>query len=380
MNLKSVVLKLFIDSKRTPIRGLSAIAEAEKFLQQAYDGRYFFELIQNVRDANREIHQDGDIFISFENNKLVIANTGGEFSKKGIESITTIGQSTKKSQDFIGFKGIGFKSIQEISNNPSIITRYGTVEFNRKLTLREYKGSKLKIDQIPLFYFPHFTENRITEQDSRKGIVTKIELPIKDGITTEKIINDFKKIESKQLILLGYIKNLEFHSEEISSKYVINQLPGQQKLEVIKNDSEIFLYKNFSPIERITIPNEVIESLEGKEKELFKNSSQVDIKVVISLNENGQIQTIDDANLYLFYPLQISSGFRFLIHSYFIVNPERTALRESPLNDFLLKKIGNFIGEEVLRALKKSKSNTTKILTFKRNNDAKLDVLYSTVI
>jgi len=63
MNLKFIADKLFEDSKQTPIRGLSAISEAEKYLQQAYEGRYFFELIQNARDANKEINQDGEIFI-----------------------------------------------------------------------------------------------------------------------------------------------------------------------------------------------------------------------------------------------------------------------------------------------------------------------------
>ena len=78
---------------RTPPRGLSAIAEAEKYLQQAYEGRYFFELIQNVRDANKETDNDGDILIELNNEIVSISNTGAEFNEKGIESITTIGQN-----------------------------------------------------------------------------------------------------------------------------------------------------------------------------------------------------------------------------------------------------------------------------------------------
>ena len=68
MNLKETADKLFEDSKGTPLRGLRAIAEAEKYLQQAYQGRYFFELIQNVRDANKEKNQDGEIFIKLNDN------------------------------------------------------------------------------------------------------------------------------------------------------------------------------------------------------------------------------------------------------------------------------------------------------------------------
>lgn len=110
MGIKEKTLSLFEDSCRNSERGLKTICEAEKYLQQAYEGRYFFELIQNVRDANKEASQEGDIYIELKDNVLSIANTGAPFSEEGIASITSIGQSPKQSLDFIGFKGIGFKS------------------------------------------------------------------------------------------------------------------------------------------------------------------------------------------------------------------------------------------------------------------------------
>ena len=63
MGIKEKTLSLFEDSCRNSERGLKTICEAEKYLQQAYEGRYFFELIQNVRDANKEASQEGDIYI-----------------------------------------------------------------------------------------------------------------------------------------------------------------------------------------------------------------------------------------------------------------------------------------------------------------------------
>jgi hypothetical protein len=141
-----------------------------------------------------------------------------------------------------------------------------------------------------------------------------------------------------------------------------------------------YKFRHFTPSNKITIPSKILESLEGKERELFRNTSSIDIKIVLELNDGGQINTIENAELYLFFPLQITSGFRFIIHSYFIVNPERTALRESALNTFLLRAIGEFIGTEMLKALKKNKNNTTAIFCFQRNKDAKLEVLYDTVV
>lgn len=380
MNLKEIINQLSKDSKKTPIRGLSAIAEAENYLQQAYEGRYFFELIQNVRDANKEKGEEGEIIIELSQDLLSIANTGAEFSPKGIESITTIGHGTKESQDYIGFKGIGFKSIQEVTESPKIITQYGSAFFNRNLTLKKYNDPHLTIKQVPLFYFPHFIDTKLSDEDVKKGIVTKIELPLKRNITQEKIVDDFLEIQSKQLVLLGNIKNLNFKSDSTVVNYSINKNPQKCFIEVKRNDDQTTKYKYFTPGHKVSIPKEVVALLDGKEKDIFNKSSYVDISIVLELSDNGQFNSIEDAKLYLFYPLLISSGFRFIIHSYFIVNPERTALRDSPLNIFLLSSIGEFIGKEMLNSLKKSKVDTTKILCFHRNNDAKLNALYNSLI
>lgn len=381
MNLKDITEKLLADSMKTPIRGLSAISEAEKYLKQAYEGRYFFELIQNVRDANKEKNQDGEIFIELKDNILSIANTGAEFSPEGIDGITTIGQSTKQSQDYIGFKGIGFKSIQEISDEPKIVTHYGSVYFDRKLTIEKYNGQNLKEEQIPLFYFPHFNNRKLSNSsETEKNIVTKIELLIKKNITEDKIIHAFSEIQAKQLVLLGNIKQLRFESQNKTTEITIKKNLQKSLIEVDETDKPGVKFKYFTPSSRVVIPESVIQSLEDKEKDIFSKSSYVDINIVMELADNGQIKPIDDAKLYLFYPLEISSGFRFIIHSYFIVNPERTALRDSHLNNYLLNSIGAFIGIEMLRRLKQTKINTNKILCFKRNKDAKINILYDCVV
>lgn len=379
MELQDIADALLKDSRITPIRGLNAIAEAERYLQQAYEGRYFFELIQNVRDANKEKGEDGEIFVAIKNNTLYISNTGAEFSPKGIESITTIGRSTKRSQDFIGFKGIGFKSIQEVCDYSKIVTRHGSILFDKRITLEYYEGRGLREDDVPTFYFPYYSEEKLTEDEVKQGIVTRIELPFKKSVNSEKIISDFSEVRAKQLILLGNIKLLSFESDNLKTNFLIHKNHQKRFIEVkegIKHEK----FRYFTPANKIVIPEEVVNSLEGKEREIFSTGSHVDITIVLELAENGQFNIMEAAKLYLFYPLQITSGFRFLIHSYFIVNPERTSLRNSAMNNFLLTSIGEFIGKDILRSLKESKANTNKILCFTRNQDAKISVLYDALV
>lgn len=380
MNLKEVVTNLFNRTKSVDPDIQSSLAAAEKFLEQAYESRYFFELIQNVRDANKEIDQDGEIFIEIVHNVLSISNTGAEFNAKGINGIAAIGKSTKSSQEYIGFKGIGFKSIQEVTETPQIVTRYGTVYFDKKETLIINKTPNVKEDDIPLFFFPHFKDVKLSAQEVAAGIVTRIELPIKETVTEDSIVAAFSAIRAQQLILLGNIKTLNFKAGDRQTCFLIRKDLQSRLIEVQENETPKVKFRFYSPNNKTNIPQEVIRSLSGKEKDLFSSNPQVDINIVMELKENMQVNIIKNAKLYLFYPLQISSGFRFIIHSYFIVNPERTALRKSPLNDFLLQSIGLFIGDEILRHLKEKRANTNNILCFSRNQDANLDVLYNSVV
>ncbi|HZY82978.1 MAG TPA: DUF3883 domain-containing protein [Cyclobacteriaceae bacterium] len=351
----------------------------EKYLKQAYEGRYLFELIQNARDANRVSNSEGEIYIVLKDKVLSVSNTGAPFTEQGIEGITTIGQSTKASQDFIGFKGIGFKSVQEVTNTPRIVTSYGTIVFDRELTLNRYQR-KVKEHQLPLFYFPHFDHQKLTKEEEDGGIVTRINLPIKDSIDENDIVDAMEKLDARQLILMGNVRMLSFHSAEKSISFNISHEQSRNRITVVKNEEEISRFKSFTTSRANAIPQEVIEQLEGREKEVFEQSNTVDISIVFALNERGNIILSDRSKLYLFYPLEITSGFRFIIHSYFVVNPERKALRDSRVNDFLLDEVAKFLSSEVLVKLRASNSNTTTIFTFVRNPDAKLDPLYDSLV
>lgn len=229
-----------------------------------------------------------------------------------------------------------------------------------------------------MFYFPHFFPTKLNGEGK---IVTRIALPLKKNIAEEHLFQSFKSIQPKQIVLLGNLeKKITFESKNHFLEYRISEFKNRNRLEIKTNSEELYQFKKFEPATRVFLPSKLISNLEGKEKELYSKSSAIDISIVFQLNKKSQITPIEDAKLYLFYPLQIASGFQFIIHSYFIVNPERTALRNSPLNDYLLKIIGEYIASDLLKSLKRYNHNTTKLLAFERNPDAKLEVLYNSVV
>lgn len=380
MELEKFLLKLQSERYNDSDAGLQNSAKGERYLQQSYEGRYLFELIQNGRDANKLADINGDIIIEVFEDKMVIANTGQPFDERGIESVTLIGNSTKGTQGFIGFKGIGFKSIVEISDNPSIITQYGTIEFNRKKTKKLLVQSNLSTDQVPLFFIPHYKEQTLSAEQLKLNVVTEIELPFKGKINTSNIRNSFNKIGVEQIVLLGYLNTVKFIDGDFTSSFKIKEDQKKGIITVDKN-GEFHKFRHFVT-SQISIPPSIIEILDGDEKKMFEREPFIDISLVFEVNDTNRFSEIERSKLYLFYPTEITSGFGFIIHSYFIVNPERKALRDSPLNQFILEKIADFISKEWLKKVRIDfKSSYLDLLVFTRNKDYPiLETLYNKLV
>jgi hypothetical protein len=380
MNLKALITELQNQRLNDSDAALKNIANSERYLQQAYEGRYLFELIQNVRDANKQFDIAGSILIELKPGVLIVSNTGVPFDERGINSITTIGDSPKESQEFIGFKGIGFKSVHEVSDRPHIVTKWGTVVFDKQKSKALLANRNFKDRDIPLFFIPHFHESCLTEEDHIDELVTKVILPLKPAISSEIIESGFNAIGIHQILLLGSLKHIELKNGDNKYKFTITE-EKSGKVVITKND-EVFSFKHFKPSGKIPIPQSIIDTLEDKEREIYERDPFVDISLLFDLDENGRLIQNPQSKLFLFYPTEITSGFNFIIHSYFVVSPDRKGLRSSPLNQYILECVANYITGEWLSIAKKNHSGTfIDFLAFSRNKDAPiLNYLYDNLI
>lgn len=98
-------------------------------VEHQYHGRFLIELIQNAHDALGDA--GGRIDVRFdqedsEHGSLLVANDGEPFSRSNFEKISALGQSDKDPQKSIGNKGIGFRSVLELTDCPEIYSRRTT--------------------------------------------------------------------------------------------------------------------------------------------------------------------------------------------------------------------------------------------------------------
>src|SRR5258705_11695414 len=96
----------------------------EQYIAESYKTCSFVELIQNADDAEAKrfgIYQIGS--------DIIVGNDGPVFTPKDVEALCRSGSSQKvRGQNTIGYRGIGFKSVVNISsriNVPSGSTTFG---------------------------------------------------------------------------------------------------------------------------------------------------------------------------------------------------------------------------------------------------------------
>ena len=163
-----------------------------------YRGRLVYELLQNADDAMADASTMGDS-VSFlvTGDELWIANTGRPLTDSDVLGLCGLGASSKidaagNRRASIGHKGLGFKSVLEVTDEPSVFSR--TTSFTlgagyarplvhslwRELSLSEPRA-------VPAMRFPA----RVSEASSQwetyqaEGFNTAFRFPFKDSIDDE---------------------------------------------------------------------------------------------------------------------------------------------------------------------------------------------------
>lgn len=136
-NLSAVVAESTASKIRTFLyeiaegtRNYRSLHSLTQQVEHQYHGRFLVELIQNAHDALLPDVgvDDGRIEIRLDpvdgaHGTLYVANDGSPFTESNFTSLSQLGQSDKNPQESIGNKGIGFRSVLEISDSPQIYSR-----------------------------------------------------------------------------------------------------------------------------------------------------------------------------------------------------------------------------------------------------------------
>lgn len=362
------IQKKYEDSDRDIV--LDSLAGAIDRLQKAFPGRghFLMEFIQNADDANSK-----SMKIEIEKGCITIFNNGDYFSRKDIKSICKVGRSSKTPEDYIGYLGVGFKSVFLISNCPQIYS--GSYQFKFD------KNHWMNRENIPWQVMPIWVDNNLDMQNETWKTVFII--PKAEEID-EKIMHKLeeevssKHLNNRVILFLRNINKIEIHDkiENIKRKIVKSEDISKSNYEIcsvdeyendeLKTKDRWLIFRNPECI----VPTEVKEDQATIDWER-QNVTKREVLAVFRLDDENNLLEEErgtaHTGVFSFLPLkETESGLKFLIQTDFLTTPGRADIqRESLWNEWLAKEIYTLIVEKCIPEFLKNEKwefNFTEIL------------------
>ncbi|KAH8582066.1 sacsin like HSP90 chaperone domain [Cryptosporidium sp. chipmunk genotype I] len=137
-HIQEIRQSLFVSNKSQRDRQDRSIGILSNELYSSF-GRVLLELLQNADDSNFNMNKIGEsipqVYILLRWDCLVFHINEEGMTRENIESVCDIGNSSKKnsqSRYFTGEKGIGYRSVFKITDNPCIFSGGYSIKFSSK--------------------------------------------------------------------------------------------------------------------------------------------------------------------------------------------------------------------------------------------------------
>ncbi|MBC8179910.1 DUF3883 domain-containing protein [candidate division KSB1 bacterium] len=328
-----------ISSSERTLRTLKGAIETIK-ITFPYYGSFLMEFVQNADDEKSN-------FIRFEikDKTVTVTNDGRPFTKKNVESICSISESTKDNKNYIGYLGVGFKSVFLISDSPEIHSG----DFHFKFDKNHWK----KFDFMQPYEILPIS---IKAPPIQNNSVTTFSLPIQTKANINKISKEFGQdvFNSRTILFLRNISKFELIDHNKNKTRIIEKkkysstkqfelysiIEKRRKRKFEQSDWVVFRKK-------FTVPKKVKkdkDTIQWKRDEVDKREVAVAFRI-----ENGKLSKEEEGTAYIgvfsFLPLkEVVSGMNFIIQADFLTGAGRSEISRDKLwNDWMAKEIQDLI-------------------------------------
>jgi hypothetical protein len=251
---------------------------------------FLYELLQNAQDAEATS-------VSFElyPDRLETSHNGRAFSFTDVESITTIGSSTKSNEpNKIGKFGAGFKSVFSITDTPHIYS--GTYNF-----------------KISDYIIPETIDPLENQSDERTSVVLMFDRAEIDVKTLyDSIAKRLRSIGKDELLFLSNLCRIDWKI-------------GDEAGYVQKGTDEASETRSLVTLET----HNKIECFELYRRSFTIENKLLECKIAFALNADDRYVSIGTNPLYVFFPTVVPTNLQFLIHAPYKTTPNRETINFS---------------------------------------------------
>lgn len=263
---------------------------------------FVLELIQNADDNAYEIGVAPEIQIGISPSTLRIWNNEQGFTHENVRALCSVGESTKsKKVGFIGEKGIGFKSVFQVSDTPEIHSNGFHFRFNMS-NPEEHLG----------YVVPHWIE----PEESISGRGTTIILPAKARESfTHAVLSE---LDARLLLFLRKLRRIELRTpgEEVSMQrldaagFAVLQTDRHIHGSEATRTRQSYLHVSTS-VSMVATPDD-------------KRPEALDSEMILAfpVDEAGKALATPDCATFAFLPIR-TFGFRFCVQADFLLSSAR---------------------------------------------------------
>ncbi|SUX45655.1 ATP-binding protein [Chryseobacterium indoltheticum] len=322
-----------------------------------YDGRQLLELMQNADDAKSEII---NISLDTKNAILIISNNGDGFSLDGIESLMYTGLSTKNKAEFIGNKGLGFRSILNWVNWVKVQTKEISIRFSKSYSEKYFDKYILPKQSVQEKIAKEVSEKKLSIGEKPVAALAFPEIIEEQNLHyTTSIVLQFKAEE--QAHIQGQLSAI---SEEI-----LLFLPNIIKL-VVEQDGIVTQELNKTVDEAQTIVINESEWNIVKSEDLFYDD-KIKYKFSIAWKDDLNVE----GYFYNYFQTDVPTDLPCIIHATFDLTSNRKEINGTDANKYILAVIVENLGSIAENHQKKATADWDAYTFLTRTGNAQRTVL-----
>jgi hypothetical protein len=352
--------------KEDPDRLISSFNREQSHIKD-YHGRELLELIQNADDAGINFIGETKLKIKLLKNELYVTNTGIPFSTEGIKSLMVSDISPKEAlgEKYIGYKGLGFRSILSWASSVAIISGNAKVGFSRSgankwlsnlmeshesisTRVKSYADKTQKKMPVSVLDAPVCLNGSIDDKEFaslvKHGdafISNDYNTSICISFQSEEIYNQIKKqinsIKSETLLFLQNISELNIETPKFEKSWNVERDENVVVITTGYNESNIWnLYSKNGEI-----PDELLD------EEQIENKYEIKIAVPDQVSEFP-------GRIFAYFPTKEEFPFSVIAHATFELSANRQHINESEINQHISNELAFLMADAASKIVRPS--------------------------
>lgn len=294
--------------------------------QGGYGRKQLNELIQNAADAIKDA--GGRIKVVLTEDALYCANEGQAFSEAGFRTLM-LSHSSEKRDDEIGRFGLGFKSVIQITSDPKIYSRSGSVSWSQTRSRELLQGLYPNLETYPILRLATPVDPDIAAADDRvlaelfPWASTVVKLPLTGNVSW--LSDEIKKFPGEFLLFSEKIGSLEFEDRIDGSALTWS---------ADRDGNRVNLSDGTATDEwRIFRDKHVVSTQAAVEAGSIVARKQVDVTWAVPLTDNQRKKL---GRFWNYFPTQHETSLRGIVNAAFKMNEDRHSILETLYNKEIL--------------------------------------------